>query len=195
MLCIFVTNAKMGASCTPERLHWHASSLLLFASLGSLFEKRNQEVSGRQKSSCGIIFPGVCYIYVFWEECVFRGFLTFPREGGFPQAVAQVNLTALNTLLLLTTLCSFLAFSFIFFLPSSFKPLVDCFEYISFVWSFVAAQMHPCFFCEASNKRMHPCMKLTFAPDASICVAKKLRCILSFSLLSCEARRLLAAYS
>jgi hypothetical protein len=31
------------------------------------------------------------------------------------QAVTQVNLTALNTLLLLTALCSFLVFSFILF--------------------------------------------------------------------------------
>jgi hypothetical protein len=36
------------------------------------------------------------------------------------QAVAQVNLTALNTLLLLIALCSFLAFSFI---PFSFPLL------------------------------------------------------------------------
>jgi uncharacterized membrane protein YhaH (DUF805 family) len=34
-------------------------------------------------------------------------------EGSLFQAVAQVNLTALNTLLLLTALCSFLASGFI----------------------------------------------------------------------------------
>ncbi len=49
-------------------------------------------------------------------------------ESSLFQAVTQVNLTALNTLLLLTALCSSLAFSFIFFLLFCFKQLLDCFE-------------------------------------------------------------------
>jgi hypothetical protein len=45
----------------------------------------------------------------FWESWLF-------------QAVAQVNLTALNTLLLLTALCSFLIFGFISFFSLLLQP-------------------------------------------------------------------------
>jgi hypothetical protein len=45
----------------------------------------------------------------FWERSLFR-------------AVAQVNLTALNTLLLLIAFCSFFTSGFIFFLLLCFKP-------------------------------------------------------------------------
>jgi hypothetical protein len=40
--------------------------------------------------------------------------------------------------------------------------------------------MHPLLFCEATNERMHSSMQLSCALDASVCEAKKPRCILSF---------------
>ena len=54
MLCVSFLHAS-----TPERLHKHASSsIFLFAALRSLFGKRNEVTSGRQKSSCGTILCG-----------------------------------------------------------------------------------------------------------------------------------------
>lgn len=47
--------------------------------------------------------------------------------------------------------------------------------------------MHPFLFCEASGYRMYLFVKLSFILDASVCEAKKLGCIPSFSVFPCEA--------
>ena len=88
----------------------------------------SETFNSKEKEFC-IVFDVAsicCFCPDWWKEVFFGEIRLYQRERGFSQAVAQVNHTALNTLLLGPPFSSFLARSFIFFLPSGFKPLVDC---------------------------------------------------------------------